>query len=456
MQIITFSYMKERIDNIEGKVNNAISNDTKSIMRYTSDEIKKILASAWTTWKWYQRIWNIIISPFVALWAAVEWVVRSIVNWIKWGPNLDNTFSKNPISNTSYEHLKTENALKRNKNWFSKWRFSRKMFKNNQWEQNSKLANPITPIEKKENPNNKKPKSNTETKKEEVKGEETKKDKVENNQKSTPDTKPDIKPDNSEAKESKNNKEYPIDKTDQKNEIKEEKNEVKNGKEKANNEDDNKEKNAQSTEEQPEHIWVKQAKEILSDCSCAKTIIDKLCKSHKDFWIIFDDTTSIGRNNENNTITIWTQIPKNPRALAPFNRDTKSKTFQIKHLLLHELSHWVVHSHKDDIPEIERWLSIIKKYINDRKDIDQKTLSLLSYQSNVYKTTEAKALEDFVEMIALRMNWNWKMSEKYLNLLSKDDHKDFRENYWLATISKEDAQELQRSLDSIISFYQNT
>ena len=49
MQIITFSYMKERIDNIEGKVNNAISNDTKSIMRYTSDEIKKILASAWTT-----------------------------------------------------------------------------------------------------------------------------------------------------------------------------------------------------------------------------------------------------------------------------------------------------------------------------------------------------------------------------------------------------------------------
>jgi hypothetical protein len=47
-------------------------------------------------------------------------------------------------------------------------------------------------------------------------------------------------------------------------------------------------------------------------------------------------------------------------------------------------------------------LDIIEKYID--KDTDDKTLSLLSYKNDTYKTSKDKAKEDFVEMLALAMN----------------------------------------------------
>lgn len=349
----------------------AIPKDMKAVVKHTSEEIKDIFRSAVSKWKRYQKIWNTILSPFVALWTAVEWAVRTVVtpatnlvvNTLKtWGNTINNTrkstlwsvFSDKPISNFEYEELKTANVISKNKNRISKWRFNRKVFKNSEWKDNSK------------------------------RWKET------------------------------NNKE-----------------EIKN----------------------VEHRWVEKAKKILSDSPCWKKIIDGLCTRHNDFWIIFKDNTSMGRCNEDHTITIWTQIPNWIAELAPFNRKTKDSKFQIKHLLLHELSHCAIHSHKDEIPGINEWLDLIKRYIETNNNIGWRTLSLLSYRSSIYPTSREKAREDFVEMLALRMNWDWHLCKKYLKLLSDDAYRVFRENHWLVTITKEHASKLQNIFDEIINYY---
>lgn len=378
----------------------AFPKDMKGIVKYTFGEIKNIFKSAVTKWKRYQKVWNTLLSPFVALWTAVEWAVRTVVtptvnlfaNTLKtWANTVDNTrkstfwsvLSDRPVSDFEYEELKTANVINKNKNWFSKWRFGRKVFKNS-----SKQPSWI-----------------------------------ENNHKKTQD-----KNNRSNVKSDSWMRE-------------------------------NRERNinpfwqwSESIDPNGKHIWVAEAKRILSDSPCGRIIIDRLCESHKDFWIIFDNTKSIGRCNEN-SITIWTKMPSWITALAPFNWKTKNPELQKKHLLLHELSHWVIHSHKQDIPGIQEWLDLIKQYIEARKNIDWRTLSLLSYRNNIYETTWEKAREDFVEMLALRMNWNWNLCKKYLNLLSDEGHRKLRESYWLATITKEHASKLQNIFDSIVRYY---
>lgn len=351
----------------------AIPKDMKDVVNHTSNEIKNIFKSAVTKWKRYQKVGNTLLSPFVALWAAVEWAVRSVVtpttNFVSnafksWKNLISNTlrstfgslFSKKPVSNFKYEELKTANIIEKNKNWFSKWRLSRKVFQDKQWE-NKNLSS-------------KKPTSTWTTKEQ-----ENSKDSIKVTEKN-----------DTEKKAEQNTKETP-----------------------------------EKIEKNTEHRWVEEAKKILSDSPCGKIIIDGLCKNLKDFWIIFNDTTAIWSCNADHTITIWTKMPNWINELAPFNWETRDNNFQKKHLLLHELSHCTVHSHSSDIPGIQEWLDLIKHYIEDRKNVNWRTLSMLSYSNNhYYDTPRKKAREDFVEMLALRMNWNWNLCKKYLKLLSDD------------------------------------
>ena len=148
-------------------------------------------------------------------------------------------------------------------------------------------------------------------------------------------------------------------------------------------------------------------------------------------------------------------MPSRSGELAPFNWENRDPEFQKKHLLLHELWHCTVASHSQELPGIQKWLNIIQRYIDERKNIDWRTLSYLSYRNDTYKTTWEKAREDFVEMLALRMNWNWNLCKKYLKLLSDDEHRSFREDHWLTKITKEDAARLQTIFDSIIRYYEN-
>ena len=214
--------------------------------------------------------------------------------------------------------------------------------------------------------------------------------------------------------------------------------------------DDKKWKESLDTE--AKRKWLEEANDLLKDSPCGQKIIAWLCKKYENFWIIFDDTTCEWHHNTD-SITVWTKMPKDKdhAALAPFNRDVKDKRYQTRHVLLHELAHCTVASHADSIPEIKKWLGIIKKYID--KNTEWRTLSALTYNNNVYKTTEAKAKEDLVEMFALRMNWNGTSCQKYLKLLSSDEDKELREKYGLVTVSKDDADELQKVCDAMAKYY---
>ena len=128
----------------------AIPRDFLDVVQYTAHGIKDVLSSAWTTWKRYQRVWNIIKSPFVAMWAAIEWAVKSVVtpginelanawntgkNTVKnaWRSTFGRVFSKKPVSDFSYNRLKTANIIQKNKNWFINRWFSRKSMEWYKW-----------------------------------------------------------------------------------------------------------------------------------------------------------------------------------------------------------------------------------------------------------------------------------------------------------------------------------
>ena len=503
----------------------AIPKDMKNVISHTSSEIKNVFKNAWSKGKRYQRIGNTLLSPFVALWVAVEWAVRSVVtpaanfvaNTFKaWKNVISNTlrstfgslFSKKPVSDFRYDELKTANVIEKNKNWFSKMRLSRRVFQNNeqrvsnpepqpqQSAQPSQPQEPVQPVQPQEpvqpqpvqpnqpsdtnekeeanetrepnqaeNTNDGKTKNESKNKKgsENAEGSEDKKENK--NEKEEKNTKENENWNNGkDAKWSKNTEESgeKQEKTQEKKEEKatewSEKAEKKEETEKNEAKEEKKEnadKPAETVQQNSEHKWVSEAKAILSNSTCGKIIIDRLCENHKDFWIIFDNSTSMGRCNEDHTITIWTQMPNGITALAPFNWKAKNPDFQKRHLLLHELSHGVIYSHANEIPGIQEWLDLIQQHIEERKDIDWRTLSVLSYRNDVYRTSKDKSVEDFVEMLALRMDWNWNLCRKYLNLLSNDKYQKFRDRHWLVTISREEANKLQNIFDSIVHFYEN-
>ena len=374
--------------------------DLRDIIKYTSDEIKELFKNAATKWKWYQRLWNTIISPFVAAWAVIEWAVRSVVtpttNLVKntystWRNFVSNifkstfwsVFSKKPLSDFKYESIKTANVIKKDNNFVFKWWSSRKVFKN-------------TPRNNEIN----------------VEYEER------------PDT--DAEPNNYDNYERRKRPSRVANNTWN---------------------------HPENVEWGTQHVWVERAKNILNDSPCGKIIIDRLCRSHPEFWIIFDNSTCDWRGNENNTITIWTQMPRSNAGYAPFNRVDKNREKQLKHLLLHELAHCTLHSHINEIPWLRECYNIVIHYL-EANAREWKTLSILSH-SSVYNTIEIKAMEDCVEMMALAMNGNWELSNRYLKLLTDDEYNSFRNNNRLVKISREDADKLKTALKNVRTYYLN-
>jgi len=119
------------------------------VLADTTQKIKSTLLWAWNHGKWYHKAMNIPLSPVIATWAALEWVVRSTVQPIVNGVvNVWNTgkntiknarrgsfwrvFSKKPISDFSYDHVKTKELKKNNR--ISKWQFGRWKWKESETE----------------------------------------------------------------------------------------------------------------------------------------------------------------------------------------------------------------------------------------------------------------------------------------------------------------------------------
>jgi len=473
--------------------------DVADVVQYTADGIRNVLIDPQGKWKWYERVWNAILSPFVAAWAAIQWAVKAavtpIVNWAvngrntvknavknTWRSTFGRVFSKKPLSDFSYDQLKTANIIDKKKNWFlSKW-FSRKSRQWGEWRINEQLSEPksmrpepksMWPEPKSMRPEPKSMRPDVDTsdkswnvaagtaiaatawsaasslvnnkKHEKTKSSEWIKNDLESLKKQKDEIEKQIEKILETEKWDSKWKPEKVENTDSKIEWKSW------GKtEKSDSKPD--EKKSESLDKEAKRVWLNKAKDLLKDSPCGQKIIDWLCEKYEDFWVIFDDTTCNGRHNKD-SITVGTKMPedKNMWGLAPLNRETKDKEYQVKHVLLHELAHCTV-SHKDKIPEVKEWLDIIKKYIE--KDDSGKTLSLLTYKNKKYDSSEAKAKEDLVEMFALRMNWDWKKCKEYMELLSSDEKKDFRNKYGLATVSKEDADKLQKVCDAMAKFYE--
>lgn len=468
----------------------AIPRDFLDVVQYTAHGIKDVLASAWTTWKRYQRVWNIIKSPFVAMWAAVEWAVKSVVtpginelanawntgkNTVKnaWRSTFGRVFSKKPVSDFSYNSLKTANVIQKNKNWFINRWFSRKSMEwykwiisekwniqDNKWKAAAAAA--VVPIVV--------PTKTTRTKKdvEVADSWSTIRDKMNKALESTKsslketfalkDDKWEItsKTETKTAKPSKVEevKKEKIEKWETTKWITKDKPETKSEKAVESTEKKDSSKTAiESLDTEAKRKWLDEAKKLVENSVCWQKILDWLSENYKDFWVVFDDNVSFWKHDkENNIIVIWAKLPKEMSGLAPFNWDEKDPEYQKRHVLLHELAHCTIISHKDKIPEIQKWLDIIEKYID--KDTDGKTLSLLSYKNDTYKTNKDKAKEDFVEILALAMNWKWTACKKYMELLSDDEHKEFREKNGLATITKDDAEALENACKAVVKFYE--
>ena len=146
-------------------------------------------------------------------------------------------------------------------------------------------------------------------------------------------------------------------------------------------------------------------------------------------------------------------MPRGSSGMAPFNRVAKNREKQIKHILLHELAHCTLYSHTNEIPWLSEGYNIVKHYL-EANAREWKTLSILSH-SSVYETIDVKAMEDCVEMIALAMNGNWELANRYLKLLTDDEYSAFRANNRLVKISRADANKLRTALENVRTYYLN-
>ncbi|HOG15510.1 MAG TPA: hypothetical protein PK674_02880 [Candidatus Absconditabacterales bacterium] len=373
------------------------------IVANTSQEIKNVLLGAWNHGKWYHKALNVPLSPIVAIGTAFEGIVRSavqpvisgIVNTWNTGINtiknarkgsFGRLFSKKPLSDFSYNHLKTR-PLTLN-NWFAKLQFARGKSEGGE----SKGAVAVLPDKKK---SEKKQEGESSEEKVEKKLEKTKEEK------------------------------------------KFEKVEEKKSKEK--NKEEVREKNK---EELDKEAGYKQAEEILKDSKHGSKIYKKIRYNYPGLAFIFDKNLSSGEiKGDENKIIVGTKLPSDEKQIAPLN-DKKDNKEQIKHVLLHEMSHMII---DNNLGKVERVLDISKN-VFERK---QTTLTPLA-QLGIYKTPISKAKEDLSEMMALYANGKL---DEYLGKLTSDKKEDeeYREKFKLAKISNDDAKVIKNTCEKLVS-----
>jgi len=313
------------------------------ILSDTTKRLKDVLLWAWNHGKWYHKAMNIPLSPIIAGWTALEWAVRAtvqpIINWIAntWNTGVNTVknarrwsfgrlFSKKPISDFSYEHLKTR-PLTLN-NWFSKLQFARWKL----WWWGKKEASVVAVADKKEEKSEKKEKNKT---------------KQNNNKK-----------DNSES-DKKNDEKMKEDKKD---------------KEKWEKEKDNK------LEE-----WYKKAWEILKDTKHGSKIFANIRTRIPNLEFIFDENSSVGSVvKETNKLTVGMKMPSDEKQIAPLNEKKDNKE-QIKHVLLHEIWHIMIGNH---LWKAEKALNISKSIFEKDENTLTPLAQLWIYKTSEDKAKE--------------------------------------------------------------------
>ena len=291
------------------------------VLANTTKNIKDVLLWAWNHGKWYHKAMNIPLSPIIATWTALEWSIRStvqpIVNWVvntwntgvntiknarKW--SFGRLFSKKPLSDFSYEHLKTRPLTVNN--WFSKLQFAR-------WSSSGSEKNEAAVVVSDKKEDKKKEKSKEDKNKEEWKQEKEKADKNDEN----PNKKEDWDKEKEKSKEDKN-----------------------------------------------KETWYKKAEEILKDSKHGSKIFANIRARIPNLEFIFDESSSVGSvAKETNKLTVGMKMPSDEKQIAPLNikKDVKE---QVKHVLLHEMWHIMIGNH---LWKAEKALNISKNIFEKDK-----------------------------------------------------------------------------------------
>ena len=383
------------------------------VLASTTKNIKDVLLWAWNHGKWYHKAMNIPLSPIIATWTVFEWVIRStvqpIINWVvntwntgvntiknTWKWSFGRLFSKKPISDFSYNHLKTR-PLTLN-NWFSKLQFAR--WKSGWWDEKKAAAIVV--------------------KDKEVKLEKNEKNDLEKNNDKKDKKTPDSDEKNDKGTKDNNKKEEKWEKWE---------------KEKW-------EKDSKLEE------WYRKAQEILKDSKHGSKIYESIRARIPSMAFVFDKSSSVWKIDEKtNEIIVWLQVPSDERQIAPLNTK-KNSLEQSRHVLLHEMWHIMIHNNLWN-KKVEKALDLAQKVFEK----DKITISPLA-QLDIYKNAKDKAKEDITEMLALYANKHDDL-DKYLWKLTSDKKEDeeYRKKFKLAKISKEDANVIKDACESLVEEY---
>lgn len=431
----------------------ALIKDALDVGGNTIHKAKNVFVDARTKWKWYQRVWNIALSPIVAAGTVLEWAVRTAVTPVAhWVVNVWNTakntvtnarrstfgrlFSKRPLSDFSYDKLKTANFINKDKNRFSWLQFGKKKWV---WTPEALSASSkataaaattaTAAVSSKEISDLKK---SFEDKMAEMKADYSKKiemalsenKKLSEQNATLQNTNKELEKKNAELQKALES----LKKADKPAEAKPETKEKK---------DDKWGKPAEAKpekkEEKPEKKddkWAEWKKDIKdSDRSSEsveskkwKKMIEYLHKSHPEIKIETDSSTAewhLYWTESGNKIVVWTK--------------NKSEAPQI---LLHEISHVL---EQDDA----EWIKELKDTMKSLNEKYGKQLFSVS-NNDKYDTKEKKTIEDVCEIIAMYARDDWSFDKHMKNLQSW-------ENWKLAKISDSDTENLKNLCENIIS-----
>ena len=430
----------------------ALIKDALDVGGNTIHKAKNVFVDARTKWKWYQRVWNIALSPIVAAGTVLEWAVRTAVTPVAhWVVNVWNTakntvtnarrstfgrlFSKRPLSDFSYDKLKTANFINKDKNRFSWLQFGKKKWvwtpealsassKATAAAATTATAATAAAVSSKESSKTAMDDmmKNFEKKLKDVEDSFSKKiqEVLDKNKK--------LDEQNKKLIEDNKNKDWEIAK------LKAEIQWLKKSEAKPEVKPEIAEKPAEKKvdgwkvekkEEKPESKEIKDEKRVpeIIKSSKSKKMLNYLQRTHPEIKIKTDNTTwkwKLLWSKSWNMIIIWTKDRENA-----------------EHITDHEIAHVML---RDNVA----WMQELKDAVRALNEKSWKQLSSVANNDDEYKTKIEKAIEDVCEIIAFYARDDWSF-EKHMKKLQSGEDKT------LAKISESDAEHLKSLCENIIS-----
>ena len=94
-----------------------VFSDMWKVISDTGKKTWETLSSSWSSWKWYNKLYQVPAGIAISWATIVEWAVRTVVDFFK---NIWNTIKRafdttTPVSDFSYEKLKLKEPTRKNR-----------------------------------------------------------------------------------------------------------------------------------------------------------------------------------------------------------------------------------------------------------------------------------------------------------------------------------------------------